>query len=788
MRRTIGLVIVGCLLFSTAPSAQADRTRQWLQQLALLGDTTTPAGARSEALATLRQQIADWIAVNPEFSIVLPAAPPTPWTNNQLEEQVAVLRHTVEQMAQMDPNQPFYLGAATVDVTGSVATLSPITNTLDHVDIQDRRAQTVNQAIEYLPGVSVDHKSPRNQTGISIGGFDSRQVPLYLDGIPAYVPYDGYVDLTRYLTSDAAEVQVAKGYSSPLLGPNVLGGVVNVVTRQPQKMFEGDAYLGTAPGHQLETGIHAGSHWRTLFVQGSADLLQSDFYPISGSFTPIGAQHDDRRVNSDQRDDRYRLRVGWTPRPQDQYVFSYANQNGQTGIPPYSGTAPPCPTGNATLTVPCVTPKYWRWPYWNTDSYYFNSTTGLGDLTSLQLRAFYVTYANRMDMFDDATYSSMNLNASSGMTANDDHSVGVSGTVETHAVRRNAISGSFFVKNDTHTEQTTTFSKANVGTTTPVQTDRDRQSSFGLQDVVTLAASLSATIGISADQLNGLEAQDLSTDRTHVVPFQVAGICTATTGAFDSCTDHVWVYNPVAALTFAPDSASTLFVTFAHKSRFPTMKDRYSYKAGRAIPNPALDPERAKTWTAGYSRTIASRTIAQIDLFRSDVRDEIENIFFLSPLCAGGGKAAAGQCQQAVNVGAELHSGVNLTVRTTAIQRVTLDANYSFLHREISGTPGVFPTGTPTHKIVATATARLPYGATALISARHLTDIAAMSDNGLSLPAATFTTCDIGGTLPIRGGVALQAGVKNVTDANYYYWEGFPEAGRTAYVTLRYAF
>ena len=165
------------------------------------------------------------------------------------------------------------------------------------------------------------------------------------------------------------------------------------------------------------------------------------------------------------------------------------------------------------------------------------------------------------------------------------------------------------------------------------------------------------------------------------------------------------------------------------------------------------------------------------------------NIFFLSPLCSsGGGKGAAGTCQQAVNVGSELHSGVNLTLRSTAISRLTVDANYSFLHRDISGTPGVFPMGTPTHKAVATVTARLPYGATALVSARHLTGIVAMSDNGLSLPEATFTTIDIGGTLPIRRGVSAQAGVKNVTDANYYYWEGFPEAGRTAYVTLRYTF
>lgn len=786
--KTLLLTLAIVIAVAISSSAQTDTVREWRTEIALLSNDNASLDARSTALAQLRQQIVEWLGLNPSVPVTVPAAPALPWAEDQLQEQLTVVGRTIEQIAQHDPTQPFYLGIATVNVSAPQATLSPVSDSLDRLEIQNHQALTVNQAIEYLPGVSVDHKAPRNQTGISIGGFDTRQVPLYLDGIPAYVPFDGYVDLTRYLTTDVAEVQVAKGYSSPLLGPNLLGGVVNVVTRQPQRTFEGDALLGTAPGNQLNTGAHAGSRWPRFFVQGSADRLQSDFYPLSGSFPLNALQRDDHRVNSDQHDDRYRLRAGWTPRAGDQYVMSVSTQNGETGIPPYVGSTPACPSGNATLSTPCVTPKFWRWPFWDTDSYYFNSNTGLGLLSSVQFRAFYVKYSNRMDMFDDGTYATMNLNASSGMATNDDHSAGVSGEFETRAVRWNTLGASFFVKNDTHTEQTTTFSRANIATTTPTQRDRDRQSSFGVRDIISISSSLRATVGLSADQLNGLEAQDLSSDRTQVVPFQVAGVCSATAGSFESCTDHVWVYNPVAALTYSASAAGSFFVNYSHKSRFPTIKDRYSYKAGRAVPNPALDPERAKTWTAGYSRTIAARTVAQVDLFRSDVRDEIENIFFLSPLCSGGGKGGAGSCQQAVNVGSELHDGVNLTLRTTAIRKLTVDANYSFLHRTISGVSGIFPTGTPVHKAVATATFQLPRGATVLGSVRHESGIVAMSDNGLPLPSADFTTVDIGGTAPLRRGLSVQAGIKNVSDANYYYWEGFPEAGRNAYVTLRFAF
>jgi len=273
--------------------------------------------------------------------------------------------------------------------------------------------------------------------------------------------------------------------------------------------------------------------------------------------------------NAYQRDERFRGRVGWTPNQQDSYVFSYSNQKGKAGDPPYSGSAPVCPSGNAAVTVPCVTPKYWKWPYWNTDSYYFNSNTRLGNASSVQFRVFYAKYPNRLDMFDDATYFTMNKNASSGILHYTDHSTGASGRFATRFLARNAIGVSFFVKDDTHREQTTTFSSRNIPTATPEQTDRDQQASFGVEDTITITSRLRATVGFSADHLNGLQAQDLSTDKTQVVPFQVSGICTSTDStAFTSCTDHVWAYNPVASISYRATESGTFFASFAGKDRF----------------------------------------------------------------------------------------------------------------------------------------------------------------------------------------------------------------------------
>src|SRR5262245_10600712 len=263
------LVTIALAITTALPAlAQSDRVREWRAQLALLSTGQESLETRAMALMAMRRQLVEWISLNQSVPLKIPAAPALPWDDAQLQEQLSVVREVVARIAESDPAQPFYLGVTAVNVIAPVATLSPVSDSLDRLDIQNHQALTVNQAIEYLPGVSVDHKAPRNQTGISIGGFDTRQVPLYLDGVPAYVPFDGYVDLTRYLSADVAEVQVAKGYTSPLLGPNVLGGVVNVVTRQPQRNLEGDAQIGTAPGKQINTGVHIGSRWPRFFVQG----------------------------------------------------------------------------------------------------------------------------------------------------------------------------------------------------------------------------------------------------------------------------------------------------------------------------------------------------------------------------------------------------------------------------------------------------------------------------------------------------------------------------------------
>jgi iron complex outermembrane receptor protein len=183
--------------------------------------------------------------------------------------------------------------------------------------------------------------------------------------------------------------------------------------------------------------------------------------------------------------------------------------------------------------------------------------------------------------------------------------------------------------------------------------------------------------------------------------------------------------------------------------------------------------------------------VMQIDLYRSDVYDAIQNATVPAEFTNQCPTLLPGLCQKSVNIGKEVHQGMEFSIRSMPLSRLTLDANYSFLNRTISGPVemiGVFPTGSPKHRTVGTATIRLPHDALVLATARYESGTITTNDSGLVVPASKFATADLGLVLPIAAGLTLQTGVKNLFDRNYYYQEGFPEMGRNWNFNMRYRF
>lgn len=206
-------------------------------------------------------------------------------------------------------------------------------------------------------GVVLEKSGNRNELTVKVRGFDSRQVPVFFDGIPTYVPYDGNLDLGRFMTSELESIEVSKGYTSLLQGPNLMGGAINLTTATPKKPFEANVSFsqGFARGadNAYNTSARVGARSDLGFIQVSGSQYKQRFLGLPGSDDDNAlAGSNGRRAHSSSDDKRGMVKVGWTPRETDQYVFTYLKQDGSkdsspSAVPAKANTA----GGNGRITT-----------------------------------------------------------------------------------------------------------------------------------------------------------------------------------------------------------------------------------------------------------------------------------------------------------------------------------------------------------------------------------------------------------------------------------------------------
>jgi len=100
-------------------------------------------------------------------------------------------------------------------------------------DIQKKNAVNLVQALEDAPGVNFigDQINIRGSTGYTFGV--GNKVLLLLDGVPVYASDTGQFNWDMLPPMDVEQIEILKGAGSTLWGASALGGVVNIITRDP---------------------------------------------------------------------------------------------------------------------------------------------------------------------------------------------------------------------------------------------------------------------------------------------------------------------------------------------------------------------------------------------------------------------------------------------------------------------------------------------------------------------------------------------------------------------------
>ncbi|MEO8756044.1 MAG: TonB-dependent receptor [Casimicrobiaceae bacterium] len=635
----------------------------------------------------------------------------------------------------------------TVEVIGvrEPAALRFTVDSIDAADIAAGHRDDLSEVLNAMPGVSLQNLGQRRERLIALRGFSSRQVPLFIDGIPVYVPYDGNVDLSRFGVDYVSEVTVSKGLSSLLYGPNILGGAINVVSRRPTAPLEASARIAAefddrgSGTQQRGSGTLAGrgDQW---YASLSASGVSADGYRLPSSFKPVAAQDGGRRETADSHDSLYVLRLGYTPSAEHEYGFTYYRQSGEKRDPPYAGSYL-----RTNARPDGVQVRFWNWPYWDKDSFSVVSRDALGDKGTLRLRAYYDQFRNSLESYDDASYTTQARPYAFAGSQYDDYSVGAGADYE-------------WSWNDAHTTRFSAHYKRDV--------HREMQRAPALPwqrlDIPTYDAAVEHEWRIS-------DAFSLTPSYQHVIQ---AGrtVQVYSAGRFSPVTvEQSTADNAQLIGTWKVSDGGSFVGGVSRKTRFPTLKERFSGGLGSAVPNPALSPEFATHYEVGYERK-GEMWFGKVALFNSELRDAIEAVTLPGSACS------TPPCTQQRNVGRQRNRGVELSGEVQPIQSLRLGVQIDWLERANLSSPTIATINTPKRRYRAVANWEFASKWRLRVDGQYE-----------SQRISNTTSTRFAGAYGVVNAFArygtdhwgFEFGGRNLGDRLYAYEEGYFEAGRT---------
>jgi vitamin B12 transporter len=151
--------------------------------------------------------------------------------------------------------------AVNIDQVGQSVTV------LTQADIRLDQETAVSDILARTPGVTFARNGgPGSTTSLFIRGAESAQTVVLIDGVKVNDPSDpgASYDFANLDSGDIARIEILRGPQSTLYGSEAIGGVVNVITADATKPFQGDA--------QIEGGSYG-----TAYAKGAIGGKQDKF-------------------------------------------------------------------------------------------------------------------------------------------------------------------------------------------------------------------------------------------------------------------------------------------------------------------------------------------------------------------------------------------------------------------------------------------------------------------------------------------------------------------------------
>ncbi len=481
-----------------------------------------------------------------------------------------------------------------------VATVTVVRPTL----IDELKPLDLSSVLRLMPASMVTFGS-KDEYKVYLRGIDSSRIVLLLDGIPVYEPYYSTFDLKTFSASNLANLQVTKGPSSVLYGPNTLGGIINVITERPAA----EPRLSFNGGFGRDTTWSAGGdgsfRWGRFAFAGNVGYQYSKGYSVpEHEVDGVVLQPAQFRTNSEYK----RLNLAGK-------LFYYPTDDSEILV---EGNLFDSKYG---MAAPLFTQKarFWRFPEWDRSSLSAGGFIGLSPSSLLRFRVFTVSYDNILEQYKDAA-----------MTIRQFRSTFDNSSTGAFALADFNLSSRFDLKTSLTFERDKARQQDDVNA--PWLEFHQSTFSAAVEGRYEILDRFSLTAGVSLDMID----------------------------KFVGGTSKVQA-NPLVGLSYAPAADIDLHVSFAKKTRFPSMRALYSPSSG----NPNLLTEDGYAWELGGSYSGPVQVTAAGFLYR--LTNMIDSV-----------QLPGMAFRQFINIGKARIGGFELTARKD-FGMAQVDLNYTYL-------------------------------------------------------------------------------------------------------------
>ncbi|MDD2331505.1 MAG: TonB-dependent receptor [Candidatus Cloacimonetes bacterium] len=430
---------------------------------------------------------------------------------------------------------------------------------------KDSQTLNLKEAMLGISGISTTVGS-KDESNLRIRGFRKNEIKILVDGRPLNPGYFGNVDLNSLSAAGFSEIRIIKGPASALYGTNTMGGVVNLITKEPNEQSWARILLRARRNNTNQIELSSQHRFDAWDYWISLSRNHTDGMVLPNSFEPTFMENGGVRNNAVQTGYGLQAKLNY------RYLSSHT-----LGI---SFGATRIPTKEVPSSI--YERKFRKYKNWQRDQASLMSEIYLAGNLKLSSVLSFDSAADTYQEYNDSQYQYLAVDSDMKTT-----SLGLGNRLQLDLSERSILDAGFRIEGIEN-------QRKDNGDYLDWTSNKLMSVSAFLQHGYQLvpALKLHSSLGVSSFDLEGRKHPEL-------------------------------ILEPALALNYESPSSQSFSLSAGRNSAFPTMRQLFSAQKG----NKDLQAQTAWKYEAGYHQPIKVGKLSSmlgIMLFYNDTTDLID--------------------------------------------------------------------------------------------------------------------------------------------------------------------